>query len=124
VFHPPYIEVHLGVAERMQRPRLLVLKGGGGEAERNPLKPMGAALWDQNRGRAELHLPAVPGLSPHGSVQDTPHFLAAIWHGEASSDAPLAIVQATIALALLALDRATDPTQAMIDAKDVWAQRL
>ena len=32
VFHPPYIDVHLGVAERMGRRRLLVLKGGGGEA--------------------------------------------------------------------------------------------
>src|SRR6185437_9519001 len=34
VFHPAYIELHLGVAERLGRPRLLVLKGGGGEAER------------------------------------------------------------------------------------------
>jgi anthranilate phosphoribosyltransferase len=124
VFHPPYIEVHLGVAERMQRPRLLVLKGGGGEAERNPRKPMGATLWDQNRGRAELLLPAVAGLSQHVPAHDTPHLLAAVWHGEASPDAPLAIVQATIAVALLALDRATNSAQAMIDAKDIWAQRL
>ena len=47
VFHPPYIDVHLGVAERMRRRRLLVLKGGGGEAERVPLKPATATVWDQ-----------------------------------------------------------------------------
>jgi len=46
VFHPPYIDVHLGVAERMHRRRLLVLKGGGGEAERVPLKPATATVWD------------------------------------------------------------------------------
>ena len=50
VFHPPYIDVHLGVAERMDRHRLLVLKGGGGEAERVPLKPATATVWDRTPG--------------------------------------------------------------------------
>ena len=54
VFHPPYIDVHLGVAERMRRPRLLVLKGGGGEAERVPLKPTTATIWDQAAGRHDV----------------------------------------------------------------------
>ena len=55
VFHPPYIDVHLGVAERMGRRRLLVLKGGGGEAERVPLKPGSAAVWDLEAGRLDWH---------------------------------------------------------------------
>lgn len=123
VFHPAYIEVHLGVAERMQRGRLLVLKGGGGEAERVPLKPAMAASWVAGAGRQEITLPEVPGLSPHPPGSDTPAFFAAVWNGDLVPDTPLATVKATIALALLALGRADDPVQAMEDAASIWAQR-
>jgi anthranilate phosphoribosyltransferase len=64
VFHPPYLAVHLGVAERLARQRLFVLKGGGGEAERVPLKAASGWLWDKARGRSEVALPAREGLSP------------------------------------------------------------
>jgi len=123
VFHPPYIDVHLGVAERMQRHRLLVLKGGGGEAERVPLKPASAALWDLSEGRRELTLPAVDGLQPHPPAADTPAAFAAVWNGDSVPETPLATVRATIALALLALGRTDDPVQAMQDATTIWAQR-
>lgn len=124
VFHPAYIDVHLGVAERMGRRRLLVLKGGGGEAERVPLKPAGAAAWDAGNGRRELTLPAVEGLKPHPAADDTGELLAAVWRGEATPETPLATVQATIALGLLALRPAIDPAAAMRDAANIWAQRL
>ena len=123
VFHPPYIDVHLGVAERMQRRRLLVLKGGGGEAERVPLKPAAAAIWDREQGRLELTLAAVEGLRPHPPAADTPAGLAAVWTGEATPETPLATIRATIALALLALGRADDPASAMRDGATIWARR-
>ena len=84
VFHPPYIDVHLGVAERMNRRRLLVLKGGGGEAERVPLKPATAAVWDRETGRQEVALPAMEGLRPHPPASDTTDAFAAVWTGEAT----------------------------------------
>ena len=123
VFHPPYIDVHLGVAERMGRQRLLVLKGGGGEAERVPLKPGSAELWDRAQGRLELALPAVAGLRAHSPATDTPAGLAAVWNGEATPETPLAIIQATIALALLATGRTDDPAAAMRDGATIWALR-
>ena len=123
VFHPPYIDVHLGVAERMRRHRLLVLKGGGGEAERVPLKVASASLWDQQTGRRELVLPAVEGLRPHPASADTADVFAAVWHGDSKPETPVATIQATIALALLALGRADDPVQAMAHAVTIWAQR-
>jgi len=123
VFHPPYIDVHLGVAERMHRHRLVVLKGGGGEAERVPLKPTTATLWDMDTGRRELGLPAVEGLKPHPPATDTPDLFAAVWAGGSTPETPLATIRATIALGLLALGRADDPAQAMVDAQAIWAQR-
>jgi anthranilate phosphoribosyltransferase len=123
VFHPPYINVHLGVAERMHRRRLLVLKGGGGEAERVPLKAATATVWDSNAGRQELTLPAVEELQPHPPAADTPATFAAVWTGETTPKTPLATIQATIALALLAMGRTDDPAEAMADAAAIWAQR-
>jgi len=123
VFHPPYIDVHLGVAERMHRRRLLVLKGGGGEAERVPLKSTSATVWDREAGRQELTLPAVEGLRPHPPTPDTPAAFAQVWRGESTPETPLATIQATIALALLAMDRTRDPAQAMELAATIWAGR-
>ena len=123
VFHPPYIDVHLGVAERMNRSRLLVLKGGGGEAERVPLKSTTATVWDRQAGRLEILLPATEGLKAHPAATDTPGFFAAVWTGDATPETPLATIRATIALGLLAMNRADDPHQAMAQACSIWAER-
>jgi anthranilate phosphoribosyltransferase len=123
VFHPPYIDVHLGVAERMGRRRLLVLKGGGGEAERVPLKAATATIWDQETGRREILLPTVEGLRPHPPATDTLATFAAVWTGETNPETPLATIRATIALALLAMGRTDDPAQAMDQAATIWAER-
>jgi anthranilate phosphoribosyltransferase len=103
---------------------LLVLKGGGGEAERVPLKPATASLWDHETGRLELTLPAMEGLRPHPPAADTAAMLAAVFRGEILPETPLATIQATIALALLATGRTQDTTQAMDHAAAIWAQRL
>jgi anthranilate phosphoribosyltransferase len=124
VFHPPYIDVHLGVAQRMARHRLLVLKGGGGEAERVPLKPTTAAIWDAATGRADLILPAIEGLAPHPPAGDTAEFFAAVWLGDSRPETPLATIRATIAMALLAMRQADTPAAAMDDAALIWSQRL
>ncbi len=124
VFHPPYIDVHLGVAERMGRRRLLVLKGGGGEAERVPLKPATVSIWDQSDGREELALPAVEGLSPHPAAEDSPALLADVWFGRAEPATPLATIHATIALGLMAMNHAENPVAAINDARVIWADRL
>jgi anthranilate phosphoribosyltransferase len=123
VFHPPYIDVHLGVAERMNRPRLLVLKGGGGEAERVPLKPSIATIWDLTAGRRDVTLPPVEGLRPHPPGADTPATFASVWRGETTPETPLATIRATIALALLAMGRADDAGHAMDQAGSIWMQR-
>jgi anthranilate phosphoribosyltransferase len=123
VFHPPYIDVHLGVAEHMGRRRLLVLKGGGGEAERVPLKAVTASVWDIRDGRRDIILPAVEGLRPHPPGGDSADLVAAVWQGDAAPDTPLATIQATIAMALLAMGRSEDPAQAMTRAHAIWVDR-
>ncbi len=115
VFHPPYIEVHLGAAERLGRRRLAVVKGGGGEAERNPAKPITVHLWDADHGRSELLLPPAPLPGEAGTLWDA-------WHGGTGPGA--ATARATLALALLALGRAADVDSADRLADTLWTDRL
>lgn len=124
VFHPPYLAVHLGVAELMARPRLFVLKGGGGEAERVPLKSATGWLWDKTRGQSEIALPAWQGLAPLTPAADTPALLASVWRGELAPPTVVSTVTATIALGMLALGWATTAEAAERDAVRIWRDRL
>ena len=124
VFHPPYLAVHLGVAELLARPRLFVLKGGGGEAERVPLKAASGWLWVKAGGQSEIALPARQGLAPLTPASDTPELLAAVWRGEATPETAVATVTATIGLGLLALGWATSTEAAERDAERIWRDRL
>jgi anthranilate phosphoribosyltransferase len=137
VFHPAYIDVHLAVAERLARPALLVLKGGGGEAEHDPAKPVTAHLWRAGAGRTELLLPAAPTRAPGagsavgaggpatagGPAAMLAEF-AAIWRGEAFSPRAQATIEATIAMALLALGQADHPAVAAGRAARIWVDRF
>ena len=123
VFHPPYIALHLGVAERLGRRSLVVIKGGGGEAERPPGKATAAQGWRQDRGRVEWLLPALAAPADRGAP-DTAERFARIWHGTGEAD-PSATQTAigTIALALLALEPALAPEDADRRAAAIWAGR-
>ena len=124
VFHPPYIRLHLGVAERMRRPCLLVLKGGGGEAERNPLKPTVAHLWRQGEGVLDVALPAWLAAPPKPAGQGGLELLARVWAGHCAPEAGIATVCATIAVAVLALGLSSEPAAADKLAQVIWIERL
>jgi anthranilate phosphoribosyltransferase len=123
VFHPPYLAVHLGVAERLGRQRLFVLKGGGGEAERVPLKPATGWLWELTEGKSEIELPAREGLSPLAPQNDTPALLASVWRGDQAPPTVVATVTATIAIGLLALGWAGTAEAADMEAERIWRDR-
>lgn len=122
VFHPAYLEVHLGVAERLGRPRLVVLKGGGGEAERSPAKAGVAHVWDAAAGRGTVDLPAMP-LGDEGAALDPMTLFRGVWCGELLHARGVGIVQATIGLALLATGRFRDAASADAEAVLIWAAR-
>jgi anthranilate phosphoribosyltransferase len=114
VFHPPYIETHLATAQALGRPRLLVLKGGGGEAERNPAKPVDIHVWDETEGRSISTLPALATAPPPEAEPP----VNAVWDGTARNPAIVARVVGTIALGLAALQQGGDH-----EAEIVWQAR-
>ena len=114
VFHPPYIALHVATAALLDQGRLVVVKGGGGEAERNPAKPLTAHVYDRAAGPAELSFPA--WVAEPGSED-----LLATWETGAGPGA--ATARATIALALIALNLARTPEDADGQAEAIWATR-
>jgi anthranilate phosphoribosyltransferase len=118
VFHPPYIDLHLATADRLARPRLLVIKGGGGEAERNPAKPTIAYLFQRGTGRCEMAMTPLIEAKPA-----TPSDFVQVWRGEGNVEAETATVRATIGLALLAMNATATPAQADADAQRIWDAR-
>ena len=114
VFHPPYIALHVKGARLLGRQRLVVVKGGGGEAERNPAKPMTAHVFDATLGEGEL-------LFPAQNPETGPENLHEIWQTGTGPGATIA--RATIALALLALGTTTVES-ADAQAANIWATRL
>ena len=121
VFHPPYIALHLAVAARLDRPRLLVLKGGGGEAERPPAKPVTVHLHDAHTGVAEHVLPPLADAAARGEA-DTTARLVAVWE-DADDPVAVATVTGTIAMALLAMRPALDVAAADREAGAIWGAR-
>ncbi len=112
VFHPAYIALHLATADLLGRQRLVVVKGGGGEAERTPAKAVAAHWFDHAQGTGEINLPPLPGAEGDAGLAD-------VWHG---ADGPGAnTATATVALGLIALG--TAPEHADAQAAEVWRRR-
>jgi len=124
VFHPSYRELQRDAARRLGQPRLLCLKGGGGEFERHPGKdialfglgiPEGidtaAALTDETR-------------RLQGNDRRDLDDLVTLWQGRRRDRFAEAIVIGTASLALLAAGRAASVEQADQMALELWLEHL
>jgi anthranilate phosphoribosyltransferase len=122
VFHPPYIVSHIAAARTLDRPRLLVLKGGGGEAERNPAKPLAARLHRRGAEPAEILLPALIERSDGEPKPIGLDGFVAVWRGAAAPAGATQTIVGTLALALVAAGRA-GPAEADAQAFEIWRSR-
>ena len=124
VFHPAYVELHLAVAARLERRRLVVVKGGGGEAERAPGKRLAVHVHDLVSGQAALELaPLLAGSPPAEAPVEDAALVAAVWAGDAAPAWPVATVVGTVALALLALEPSLGADDADRRARAIWTDR-
>ena len=122
IFHPAYRESHQHAAEQLGYRNSCVIKGEGGEIERNP---DGLCLAKQivDGVLTEEEWPALFPLR-HAAEEafDLDHFLA-VWRGEAEHEYGEMAVIGTLALALRVLQRADSQAQALSLATGYWQQR-
>ncbi len=122
IFHPGYRPVHQQAAALVKQPHMAVLKGEGGETERNP--DMECLVQSVHNG--ELSDENWPALFRHRHVKPElldPQQLALIWQGKTEDDFATASILGTTAIALKLLGKVDTQEQAQLLATEYWAGR-
>jgi anthranilate phosphoribosyltransferase len=122
IFHPGYRPVHQEAALLLYQQNVAVLKGEGGEAERNP--DMVCLVQSVHQGQLIDEL--WPALFKRRHIKPDfldPKQLAAIWQAKDQSEFAEATIISTTAIALKLLGKAEDQEQAFTLAKKFWHDR-
>jgi len=122
IFHPSYRQVHQKAALLLGERNMAVLKGEGGETERNP----DVECLVQSVCNGELIDELWPALFARRHMKAdalNPEELAAVWRGERDDEFAEVTVIGTAAVALKLLGRADSQEQAQSLAQAYWAGR-
>ncbi|NOQ65348.1 MAG: glycosyl transferase family protein [Methyloprofundus sp.] len=122
IFHPGYRPVHQEAALLLQQTHMTVIKGEGGEIERNP---------DMDCLAQSVHLGALseetwPALFPRRHIKPDrlePQQLLQVWRGERADEFAEASVVGTAAVALKLLAKADTQQAAQQLALQYWENR-
>ncbi|MEX1035844.1 MAG: glycosyl transferase family protein [Sneathiella sp.] len=124
VFHPPYKALHLETIKALGQPNSYIFKGGGGEVQRNPMKPaLVDAIID---GRAEVQeWPAMTDQSVYKwRAEDlSPAELLRMWQGKLDLPVPELAIIGTLAFALKLAEPALDFAGAEARGREIWENR-
>lgn len=122
IFHPGYRPVHQEAALLLKQKNMAVLKGEGGETERNPDMECLVQSVQNNQLSDEIW----PALFPRRHIKpDTlePQQLLQLWQGDLEDEFAEASVISTTAIALKLLNKAGNQDQAQQLAESYWQAR-
>jgi len=124
IFHPGYQPTHQEAGIILGIPHMAVIKGEGGEIERNPdLK-----LTIQSIHNGEMIDEEWPPIFSQRHIRTNNADLNTIdlkrvWSGECRDEYAEAAVKGTIAITLYMMGKATSREEAEVQAKDMWDNR-
>lgn len=122
IFHPSYRAVHQHAALLVGQQNMAVLKGEGGETERNP--DVECLVQSVVEGTLEDELWPPLFARRHPKADDlAPEELIAVWQGEEENEFAQATIISTAAIALKILGKAKTQQQAHELATEYWLQR-
>jgi len=122
IFHPGYQPTHQQAALLLNQPHMAVVKGDGGEIERNP--DMQCLVQSVHNG--EMSDETWPTMFSRRHVKDEemdPSRLAAVWKGKAEDEYGEAAVIGTLAITLKMMGKANTIEEADQLAREMWEQR-
>lgn len=122
IFHPGYRPMHQEAALLLQQPHLAVIKGDGGEIERNP--DMECLVQSVHEG--EMSDETWPPMFKQRHVKDETMDaarLSQLWRGEISDEYASGAVIGTLAIVLKMMGKADTQAQAETLANDMWNAR-
>ncbi|MGZ5025966.1 MAG: glycosyl transferase family protein, partial [Methylobacter sp.] len=122
IFHPGYRPVHQQAAALLNQPHMSVLKGEGGETERNP--DMECLVQSVHDGElSDENWPALFRLRHIKPEILEPEQLALVWQGKVDDEFAEASIIGTAAIALKLLGKADTQERAQQLATDYWLRR-
>jgi anthranilate phosphoribosyltransferase len=122
IFHPGYRPVHQQAAALLKQPHMAVLKGEGGETERNPdMECLVQSIHDGEL--SDENWPALFARRHLKPEQLDPEQLALIWQGKTQDEFAEASIIGTAAIAFKLLGKADSQQQAQQLATDLWLNR-
>ena len=122
IFHPSYRQVHQHAAVLLGERNMAVLKGEGGETERNP--DVECLVQSVRDGELEDDIwPALFARRHMKAEQLNPEQLADLWQDNIKDEFAEATVVGTTAVALKLLGKAGTQEQAQNLAQEYWANR-
>jgi len=122
VFHPDYRDIHQHAALLLKQPHMAVLKGEGGEIERNPDMPCPVLSVHHGVEHAE-EWPAMFAARHLKDEGMDVRRLPALWRGEVMDEYGEAAVIGTAAIVLRALGEADSIAAAEAQAAELWKRR-
>lgn len=122
IFHPPYAPRHQSVGQQMGYHTLAVIKGEGGEIERNPDNEMRVLSTHDGELSEEIWPSMFPRRHLKASEMTAQH-LVNVWRGELTDEYGEGAIIGTTALALKYLDSSLSQTTAIDKARSLWNDR-
>lgn len=122
IFHPGYRPTHQEAGKLLEIPHMTVIKGEGGEIERNPDQEV--LLQSVHNGEmSEEEWPAMFEKRHVRPAEMNVDDLTAVWSGEKSDEYGEAAVVGTVAIALYTMGKAKSREEAEAQARTMWAAR-
>lgn len=122
IFHPGYRDIHQEAGKVLGQPHMAVIKGEGGEIERNP--DIACLIRQVHNG--ELSEEEWPPMFDKRHVRkddlDVSH-LAAVWNGSREDEYGIGAVIGTVAVTLYMMGRANTRAEAEAQATAMWQTR-
>jgi len=122
IFHPGYRPTHQEAGVLLNIPHMTVIKGEGGEIERNPDQEV--LLQCVHDGK--MHDEEWPAMFDKRHVRPAEMNvadLAAVWRGDKHDEYGEAAIIGTVAIALYTMGKAKDREEAEAQARTMWAAR-
>lgn len=123
IFHPGYQPTHQGAGLLLNQPYMAVIKGDGGEIERDP----DISIVVKGVKNGETFDEQWPAMFPEGQRHLKEELdiskLAKVWRGESRDEYGEAAVIGTAALVLRGLGRADSVESAQAMAREMWEKR-
>lgn len=122
IFHPPYSGLHQQAGQMLQYERIAVIKGEGGEIERNP-DSSSTVKWSTHDTQGEEEWPSF-FQKRHVKPQTLSlEHMKAVWKNSVEDEYAIGAIQCTCAFALKHIRPELTQTEALDTAKQLWNAR-